>query len=224
MFNMEEIQSTETLDREILEDARKKSLKILKSAGESVSASKAAWDKKLEQAAEKIRKGYAQKTEEKRREITTRLPLDKRRIRLTIIDRFLNKAMEDFLLSLDRPSLLGILERELSLRAAEVNQSEMSRGMRNEGELRYGGLSREECSALVSQVFPGQSFTYIASQSAFPALVINFSHARITVSIEKAAEDLLLDKRAELTGALLGNNKDIALDLTLPEKPEAENG
>jgi hypothetical protein len=45
---MEELQSTEALDREILEDARKKAFKILKTAGETEAASQTAWDRKLE--------------------------------------------------------------------------------------------------------------------------------------------------------------------------------
>jgi hypothetical protein len=42
---MEELQSTEALDREILEDARKKAFKILKGADETLASSKTAWEK-----------------------------------------------------------------------------------------------------------------------------------------------------------------------------------
>jgi hypothetical protein len=41
---VEELQSTEALDREILEDARKKAFKILKGADESAASSKKSWE------------------------------------------------------------------------------------------------------------------------------------------------------------------------------------
>jgi len=210
---MEELQSTEALDREILEDARKKAFKILKSADESVKASKAAWEGKLEGTLKKARKKYDEKAAEARREILARLPMDKRRIRSKTIDRFLNKAMEDFLGSLDRRSLLHILEKELAQRAA-LGSGE-SPGDLRKGELRYRGLSREECSALVSASFHGMTFRYIEDSlytvpGAFPAIVIDFPHLRIIASADRAAQDLLLDKRAELAAALLGNLEELS--------------
>ena len=55
---MEELQSTEALDREILEDARKKAFKILKSADESAASAKAAWDRKLERTLKEVRENF----------------------------------------------------------------------------------------------------------------------------------------------------------------------
>jgi hypothetical protein len=56
---MEELTSTEALDREILEDARKKAFKILKNADDSISSSKESWDKKIERARNKAVKNHA---------------------------------------------------------------------------------------------------------------------------------------------------------------------
>jgi vacuolar-type H+-ATPase subunit H len=210
---MEELQSTEALDREILEDARKKAFKILKNADESVSASKTALEKKLQNATEKARKSYAEKAETARREIMARLPMDKRRIRSEAINSFLGSAIEHFLGTLDRPSLLRILEKELALRA----DSSLS-GM---GEFRYRSLSAAECSALGSAAFPGLSFSYMEDSlptigGAFPALMIDFPQLKITASADKAAETLLLDKRVELASALLGNLEDLTVDSGTP--------
>jgi vacuolar-type H+-ATPase subunit H len=208
---MEELKSTEALNREILEDARKKALKILNDATESVNASKTAWEQKLEHAQETVRSGYAEKTEQLRKGIMARLPMDKRRIRSETIDRFLRTAMDDFLRSLDHSSLLRILEGELAFRAGDISQ-----GLSGGGEIRYRLLSEAECKTLVSGVFPGLSLHYIedplhALGGAFPALVIDFPHLRITVSVDRTAETLLQDKRAELTAALLGNIEDLTL-------------
>ena len=205
---MEELHTTEALDKEILEDARKKAFKILKSADDSIISSKASWDKKLERAQDKAHLRYVEKEEHFRREIMNRLPMDKRRIRSETIDRFLNNAMKDFLGSLDRPSVLRILKNELGKRSAEI----LSNSDR-EALLRYRMLSKEECRTLVESSFSGISFTYSEAplqipSGSFPALVIDFPYLRITVSVDRAAEALLLDKRAELATALLGDIED----------------
>ena len=51
---MEELRSTEVLDREILEDARKKAQKILKTAEDAHAAQAQDWDKKINGAVESI--------------------------------------------------------------------------------------------------------------------------------------------------------------------------
>jgi vacuolar-type H+-ATPase subunit E/Vma4 len=147
---MEELQSTEVLDREILEDARKKAFKILKSADDSVAASKVLWEQKLQKTLEQARTTYAKKAEQSRQEIMVKLPLDKRRIRSERIETLLNGAMQDFLASLDRDVLLRILGRELEERTAAL-AGETS----GAGELRGRGLSSAELSALAAEAFPG---------------------------------------------------------------------
>ena len=59
---MEELKSTELLDREILEDARKKAHKILNTAGDSLGAQTRDWDEKIRSALASIGKSYAEKT------------------------------------------------------------------------------------------------------------------------------------------------------------------
>lgn len=205
---MEELQSTEALDREILEDARKKAFKILKNADETLASSKTAWENKLKRAEEKIRAQYAGKEAQIHREIMARLPMDKRRIRSETIDRFLNEAMNDFLRSLDRPSMLRMLKKELELRVTD--------DLSGAAELRYRLLSAEETKSLAASFGKNVSCTYIEDPlftiaGSFPAMVIDFPRLRITVSADKAAEALLLEKRGELTEALLGDIEDLAL-------------
>ncbi|GHV85287.1 hypothetical protein AGMMS50230_08950 [Spirochaetia bacterium] len=201
---MEELQSTEALDREILEDARKKAFKILKGADDTVKTSKTGWEQKLEKTLEKSRQSYAEKAAKLRNEIMARLPMDKRRIRSEKIDRFLSDTMNDFLVSLSRPDLLRILERELAPRCNAV-----SGGNDGNGELRYRGLTTGELTVLLEKagfapgVFPNPREDPLHTvPGEFPAIVIDFKQLRITASADKAAETLLLDKRAELAAVL----------------------
>jgi hypothetical protein len=205
---MEELQSTEALDREILEDARKKAFKILKSADDSAAASKARWEGKLRKALEQAREAYAKKAEQSRREIMVRLPLDKRRIRSEKIESLLNEAMRDFLASLDRPTLISVPGTGLCERAAEAALDDGGETS-GAGQLRYRGFSAGELSALIARALPGASLTTVEDPlytvgGAFPAVIVDFPHLRITASADNAARDLLQNKRAELAAALLG--------------------
>ncbi|MDR0403709.1 MAG: ATPase [Treponema sp.] len=201
---MEELQSTEALDREILEDARKKAHKILKTAGETEAASQAAWDGKLDKALAEAGDAYRLREERERREIMARLPLDERRIRSEKIERFLSGAMDDFLRSLDRGKILSVLERELSVRLAACKA---------EGPcvFRYRGLSPDEAGALVEKFLDPRRVSLkedplYTVAGAMPAAALDFPDLRITSSVDAAAAALLSDSRAELAEALLGND------------------
>jgi len=110
---MEELITTEVLDREILEDARKKAFKILKTADETIAAKEREWEKKKVLDLESIRKNYAGRIKKAQDEIAARLPLDMRRLRSETAEACLKKAINSFLASLDREKLLAIVEHEL---------------------------------------------------------------------------------------------------------------
>ncbi|MDR2021401.1 MAG: ATPase [Treponema sp.] len=206
---MEELQSTEVLDREILEDARKKAYRILKTADDTVSASAAAWDKKMKRAVDTVRRKYAARSEKVRQEIMARLPLDKRRARSEYTEGLLQSSMDAFLSALPGDKLLGLLEIELKKRIAEYLDS----GADNQDgsaswEVRFRGLEEAELRSLLKGlgVF---SVTMIQDPllslpGKLPGLVIDTSSARISASVYAAAQTLLKDKRAELAEALLG--------------------
>jgi vacuolar-type H+-ATPase subunit E/Vma4 len=200
---VEELQSTEALDREILEDARKKAFKILKSADESAAASRVSWERRLSAALEEARTRNRLKTELGRREIMARLPMDKRRIRSEKIEGFLGSAMEDFLASLGRDRITLLLEGELIKRINAVE------GPDKPVELRYRGLSKDELEGLIKKALPGIQVKSAGDAlytvpGVLPALVLEFPCLRLSASVDAAASQLLLDKRAELAAALLG--------------------
>jgi hypothetical protein len=202
---MEELQSTEALDREILEDARKKAHKILKTADENAAASKTAWDRKLAKTLEDARKSYARREEQGRREIMARLPMDRRRIRSEKIEGFLGRAMNDFFASLDRRTLLSFLEEELASRFAACDAAALAASC----ALRYRGLEPSEVENIVKQTLgrapdSQKNDPLYTIAGSFPALTLDFPGFRVTASIDRAAGEILREKRAELAAALLG--------------------
>jgi hypothetical protein len=197
---MEELQSTEALDKEILEDARKKAFKILKSADDATAASKTSWERKLEKTLAQAKQTYAEKIEQSRREIMARLPMDRRRIKSEKIESLLSKAKNDFLGSLKRETILALLKRELDERLANADE---------EGEcaLRYRGLNENELKQIINNIpTTSQKEDPLYNLGGnFPALVLDYPDLRITASVDEAASGILLDKRAELASALLGS-------------------
>jgi vacuolar-type H+-ATPase subunit E/Vma4 len=208
---MEELNSTEVLDKEILEDARRKAQRILKTADETTASGTKKWERKTGIALKGVRDRYETRLEANRSEIMARLPLDKRRIRLAKIESFLKDAAASYLAGLSRSRLLALLERELKKRADELEPGQGdSSSSRFEGTAVVRGLAGEELTELLSRTFPGGKWTITRGENrhiapgTFPALMLDTPAVRITVSVDAVIGTLLQDKRAELAAALLG--------------------
>jgi hypothetical protein len=214
---MEELRSTEVLDREILEDARKKAFKILKTADDTVNAQTQRWERKTRRAVEEIRGNYARRLEKVKEEILARLPLDKRRLRSETAENFLLRAMETFLRNLSRRQILAVLEREFASRlAACIDWGGAAGG--NPPVLLYSGMSESEAKEVLTAAAAGSRIKDVShgvsgwefqknerpGGAELPAVVLNMPTVRIAASVETAAAGLLEDKRAELAAALLG--------------------
>jgi len=208
---MEELRTTEALGNEILEDARKKAQKILKTAEDTLSAQDRDWERKLKRSTDSIRKTFAARTKQTNDEIQARLPLDKRRLRSRTTEGFLVKALDDFLRTLSREKLLFVLERDLSSRL-KVCAGDLAR---HHPIVRYSGLSLDEAKAVLEKVSraleethflinPEWEFRADTVVREFPLIFIELRTLRIIASVKSAAKALLRDKRGELAAALLG--------------------
>ncbi|MDR3276277.1 MAG: ATPase [Treponema sp.] len=213
---MEELQSTEVLDREILEDSRRKAQKILKAAGESAASVAKTWEKKTEEALGALRDQYRRRLEAQRTELDARLPLDKKRSRLDRIDRLLHEAKDAYLAGLGRERTLALLEEELAKRAVEAVPEFEGGGLR----VRSRQLSEAEIRGLLKKVLPQGTLSSLSIETGdrlplpgkFPALIIEGPRLRLAVSADEALEYLLRDKRAELAAALLGPGAEEAVN------------
>ncbi|MDR3337597.1 MAG: hypothetical protein LBT16_10375 [Treponema sp.] len=226
---MEELQSTEVLDREILEDARRKAQRILKTADDEAAAAGAGWNAKADEALAGLRKRHNERLELGRIEVMARLPLDKRRLRLQKIDSLLHDAACSFFSGLDRENLLGVLADSLAERVREIaGDFQDGEGWRsgNKAPVRaaYRFLSQTEAESLLEKTFPrgkiGPSLpagppdksSWIIQEGdaayvhggQFPGIVVDLGKVRISVSADDLIESLLKEKRGELASALLG--------------------
>ncbi len=199
---MEELKSTDVLDKEILEDARKKANRILRQADETIKADSEAWEKKSQDAVEEVRRKYEDRISKNKTETMARLPLDKRRIRSEYVENVLQTAITSYLNSLTRETLLSLLERELSLRASLLPSENLT--------VMYRHLSEDEAEKIIKKVMPEAVWTKAKVDPAytlsgtFPEIIIDSPDIRITASVDAASAELLSDKRSELISALLG--------------------
>jgi len=208
---MEELRTTEVLGNEILEDARKKAHKILKTSDDTLAAQNRDWERKTKRSLDSIRKTFAERTRKTNEEIQARLPLDKRRLRSETTEGFLNRAIDDFLRTLNREKLLLVLERELRVRL-KVCAEDLAR---HRSVVRYSGLSLDEAKAVLEKVTraleetdflfkPDWEYRADSVVREFPLIFIETKTFRIIASVKSASKYLLKEKRAELAAALLG--------------------
>ncbi|MHC6203585.1 hypothetical protein ACYULU_10370 [Breznakiellaceae bacterium SP9] len=223
---MEELKTTEILDREILEDARKKALRILKSADETVRTEEEALNKETAAALSQLKDSYQSRLSHAKSEISARLPLDKLRIELELVQARLTEAVQTYCVNLSRTELLSIVERAYRQRLAAylsnfsetekrsffntpAAQSELQNftvGLTALSESEAQGILKRSFSAVlgtkadrVSWVFSG-----VKDPQTFPALLMDSRPACIRVSVQDEINTLLEDKRQELVAALMG--------------------
>ncbi|MDR0316366.1 MAG: hypothetical protein LBH97_05640 [Treponema sp.] len=199
---MEELQSTEKLDREILEDARKKAFKILKTADDTIKAKTTEREKETAASLDELNKKYAGLRERASEEIIARLPMDKQRAKAEKIERLLQTAVEAWYAGLSRPQVFDLLKRELAKRLAVCTATAAS----GEWRVLISGLQRGEAETLLKETLPNAACTIEQAPAAgiYPELVLETKELRITASVSKTVDFFLHEKRAELAEALLG--------------------
>jgi len=204
---MEELNSTEILDREILEDARKKAMRILKTADDTVRTKNSEWEKKTHEAIIDLEKKYNSQREEAAVNIMARLPVDKLRTKAEKIENILQTAVKTWYEGLSRQRILEILTDEFAKRlalCAEYADSEKKRVF-------YSVLDRKEAETVVKNAsgLTSKNWTNYSLEEFFsdslPSITLETEDIRIIVSIQKTVDLLLQEKRTELVEALVGN-------------------
>ncbi|MCL2764201.1 MAG: hypothetical protein FWD40_02820 [Treponema sp.] len=197
---MEELQSTEILDREILEDARKKAMRIFKQTEDTMQSDNAQWEKKINESIDKLDIKYNEQKYSETDRRMKRLPVDKHRIKIEKIQNMLDFAAESWYKSLSRDQILKLLSCELEKRFACCNDLFSDRQI----HAYYNALDYNEAEELVKKISPACLIKKNKNDSAYPSIILETDEVIITSSIEIIIESILSEKRAELTASLLG--------------------
>ena len=200
-YIMEELQSTELLDQEILEDARKKAHRILKTAEDTIKTKLADREKNLNETIKELERKYAQQSKLATDEIMAHLQIDKQRVKAKKIEEMLSVSVKSWYAGLSRDRVLALLKAELIRRVAAGDISGSS-GIKAQ----IHQVQRKEAEVILQAVLPGKSCAIeeITSLSPYPEIILETPGARIYASINKTVNALLGEKRAELVEAMLG--------------------
>jgi len=197
---MEEIASTDALEKEILEDARKKGEKILRDGEVEAARIRSESGERSASALSALAEDFRSRTERYEGENLARLPLERGRLKATYIDRLLRSAMDRYLAALP-PDRVGSLVGDLLSRAA---------GLVGDSRVRvsYKGFDEDSAGKLVSANLPRAQALSFARDDSLPAtgLLVASESGSLTVraTMDLVGERLLDEHRGELARTLCG--------------------
>jgi len=197
---MEELQSTEKLDREILEDAKKKALRVRKDCDNTIAAQNAEWERKIDSQIDEINKKYNLLVKNEEEKVMARLPVDKLRAKNEKIEELLQLAEDNWYKELSRQRILELLGIELSKRLVFCGDTANSA----QKNAYYYRLSQDEALLLLKNEKIDCKTEEIPPDNRYPALILDAEDVRITASIQKIIEYHLHVKRTELIEGLIG--------------------
>jgi molybdopterin converting factor small subunit len=198
---MEELQSTEILEREILEDARKKALRILKNADDTIRVKSSEWEKKTSLTIDELEKNYSKQKEAAAEKVMARLPVDKLRCKVEKIENLLLSAVETWYGGLSRQGILELLADDFSKKFALCEEILTDA----KKSVYYSGIDHKEAETILKNI--SANFTINETQTAghYPYITLEAENVRIISSIQRIINYYLQEKRAELIEALTGS-------------------
>lgn len=197
---MEEIVTTEPLEKEILSDARKRAERILKDSGAEAESASRSGRERTDKALEALASDYASKAKRYRDESLARLPLEKARIKAAHVDALLERAMGAYLESIGGAERDKLLLELLSQAASLVGASPVA--------VRYAGLGKAEAEGLVSKAFPASKIASVSEDSSLGSVglvaVTEDGSLSARATLDLIGERLLDEYRGELAKTLCG--------------------
>ncbi|MCX7788810.1 MAG: V-type ATP synthase subunit E [Spirochaetes bacterium] len=148
---MEEIRTSEKLEQEILEDARRKAERILKGAEKSIGEIEAEWKKKEDAFLADMEKELEERKKRIQQEISSSIPLEMKRMELRILNEKFETFLQKFFEELTDEEFTSLIRSRL----AQVGSFFQGKPL----FLMYNGLSQVE--SLVRSILPGISIVSI---------------------------------------------------------------
>lgn len=197
---MEELRSTEILDKEIFDDANRKADRIYRNA-------KIECEKVLSNVSEKIAQNNKQKTlfyEQKidfyKKDLAASIPLEKERLLVDFVDEAINQAMEQYFSSLSKEDKIQIIKNKILDYKEILNSSNVN--------IVVGRFDKSELKPMLEEVLGKNKINKITvdEKADFSGCVISTEDNSITAraSIEEKITEVVDIYRNELSEALFG--------------------
>ncbi len=205
---MEELRSTEILDKEIKEDARKKAERILKNADSEAASIASGVPLRIKTVKKEKEIFYSEQIAAYKNDAEAAVPLEKLRKEISYIDSEIKKALSSYFEKIGKDGRLKIIRTFLYAFQPFIQNTPV--------KVRYAGYSNDEIKMFIEKNFSGfRVREYKALSSAESELTglkdgIFIEDCDETficrASIDEAENRLLNEKRAELKHALFGGN------------------
>ncbi len=204
---MEELRSTEILDKEIQEDARKKADRILKNADTEAARIASDVETRIAAARQEKEEVCKKRIEAGQRDADAAVPLEKERFLVSFEDKAVTTAIEEYYTALSekkRLTLIGNLLKQFK---------DILSG--KQGNLSFNGFSEKNIRKLIQDEL-GTSFIlsmtelddpHAMEKEAYRGMVIETSDGRIRcrVTIPEIFANLIDSNRYELVQAIFGD-------------------
>ena len=197
---MEELQSSGILEREILEDARKKASRILKTAEETIQAKNAEWEKKTAEVINDLEEKYSEQNKLTTEKIMARLPIDKIRAKIEKTEDLLHFAVESWYHNLSKEQIFELLKKELLDR---ITANEGFSASENK-TAHYNALEQNEAETILKTLNINFNIEKSSAAGYFPSITLETENSRIIASIQSLIDYYLMEKREELIEAMIG--------------------
>jgi len=191
---MEEIKTSEKLEQEILEDARKKAERILKSAEKSILEIEGEWKKKEEAFLSASKQELEERKRRIQREISATLPLESKRMELRILNEKFEDFLQKFFERLSEEEFVSLVRTRLS----QVGSFFQGKSL----FLTYNGLKQAE--PLVQSALPGARILQVKEGEPSRGLRIQSEDGTIQyrITVEELKEEVRQNYRREVFEAL----------------------
>lgn len=203
---MEELRSTEILDREIHEDARKKAEKLLRAADSDCDRVRSEYAARLEATKKDKSAEYAARLEAWRNDSVASVPLEKQRRLVSRIDAAVKKALDTWFESIGCERRLAIYRSTIERFLPALGTSKIS--------VRSAGYAESELVPVLHAIFGKDRIASLTILSAAEARLAAFSDGLLLETADRSVlcrvtkgeifDELLSVRRQELAEALYG--------------------
>ena len=203
---MEEFRSTEILDKEIQDDARRKAEKILKRADADSQKIMDDLDSRIEAVSNEKQAFYAKKAEAFKKDLDASLPLEKERFLVSFIDSSIMQSINKFIDNLSSEKKISLLDNLLKRYESVLSGKKLI--------VRFHGFQQDELNKLLQKKFDKlcvDSFIALTDDAAEElgaklGMIIESTDrlVRCRVTIDELINEIVDTHRFEIAGALFG--------------------
>jgi vacuolar-type H+-ATPase subunit E/Vma4 len=212
---MEVLKTSETLEKQILEDARKKASRVLEGVEREVASIHKEWEAKAGVEGKRLEAECEAKIAALRKELASSLPLDFMRTRLASIEQTLSVALAEMFAGMPDEELARLLGLMLGRAASAFKGARLTVTCQGLPPELAGKVVRESIrDAVVEKVIAEPVGEPAAGPVAGPALlphkgiVVATTDGRVRYrgTVKEIAAILMEERREELVTALLGKD------------------